>query len=77
MSICKAIQGGCSIEFFHDHCVMKTTTKGQYLTFHYNKIGYLYPIGEEVSLTQINSTTFEGFIIDKQHKIPFSQGSNF
>jgi len=52
--------------------MVKTTTTGQHLTFHYNKIGFLYPIGEEFSPTQVNSTTFEQFIVDKQHKIPFS-----
>jgi hypothetical protein len=57
--------------------MVKTTKKGQHLTFHYNKIGSLYPIGEEFSPTQVNYTTFEGFIVDKKHKIPFSQGSNF
>jgi hypothetical protein len=77
MSICKAIQGGCNIDFFHDHCAVKTTTKGQHVTFCYNQIGSLYPISEGVSPTQVNCTTFEGFIVDKQHKIPFSQGSNF
>jgi hypothetical protein len=43
----KATLGGSSIESFHDHCMVKTTTKKQ--------VGNLYPIGEGVSPTQINS----------------------
>jgi hypothetical protein len=40
------------IEFFHDHCMVKTKTKGQKVIFCCNQVGNLYPIGEP---TQINS----------------------
>jgi len=35
--------------------MVKTTTKGQKVIFHCNQVGSLYPIGEGVSSTQINS----------------------
>jgi len=54
MLVCKATQRGSNIEFFHDHCMVKTTTKGQKVIFHCNQMGSLYPING-VSPTQINS----------------------
>jgi hypothetical protein len=46
---------GNNINFFHDYCMVKTTTKGQNVTFCYNQVGSLYSIGEGVSPTQVNS----------------------
>lgn len=38
MLVCKATQRGSSIEFFHDHYMMKTKKKGQKVTFCCNQI---------------------------------------
>jgi hypothetical protein len=68
ISICKATQRGSNIEFFHDHCMVKTTTKGQKVVFRCNQVGSLYPIGEGVSPTQVNSIVGHNNGVHSQNK---------
>ncbi len=68
MFVCKATRRGSNIEFFDDHCMVKTTTKGQKVVFRRNQVGSLYPIGEGVFPTQVNSIVGHNNGVHSQNK---------
>jgi hypothetical protein len=48
--------------------MVKSTTKGQKVVFHCNQVGFLYPISEGVSSTQVNSIVGHNNGVHSQNK---------